>query len=155
MKREEQILTLEGRKQYEEELSYLVNVVRPQVTIEIAEARAQGDLSENADYDASKNKERDLEARIAYLENLLQNAKTLDAVSGNDEVTLGSKVVLKFLDEDIEETYFIVGSAEADPENGKISNACKLSQAILGHRAGETVTVKVDNPYEVTIKEIL
>ena len=155
MKREEQILTVEGRKQYEEELSHLINVIRPQVTIEIAEARAQGDLSENADYDAAKNKERDLEARIAYLENLLQNAKTLDAVLGNDEVTLGSKVVLKFLDEDIEETYFIVGSAEADPENGKISNACKLSQAILNHKAGEVVTVKVDNPYEVLIKEIL
>ena len=154
MKKEELILTVEGRKQYEEEYNRLVNEARAKVTQEIAEARAQGDLSENADYDAARTKQAEIEERIAYLKNLLENAKILNETSG-EEVSLGTKVTLLFLDENVEETYFIVGSAEADPENGKISNACKLAQAILGHRAGEVVTVKVDNPYEVEIKEIL
>ena len=154
MIKEEQILTLEGKRKYEEELSYLVDVVRPQVTQEIKEAKEQGDLSENADYDAARNKQGEVEARIKFLQNLLQNAKIITE-NESDIISLGSKVKLLIMDENVEEEYFIVGPAEADPENGKISNACKLAQAILGHRQGEVVTVKVDNPYQVEIIEII
>ena len=150
---EKHMLTEEGKKKYEEELQYLIDVVRPQVTQEIKEAKEQGDLSENADYDAARNRQGEVEARITYLQNLITHAEIITSNDGKT-VSLGSKVKLLILDEDVEEEYFIVGPAEADPESGKISNACKLSQAIIGHKAGETVTVKVDSPYQVKILEI-
>lgn len=151
---EEQVLTEEGKKQYEDELSYLINVVRPLVTQEIKEAKEQGDLKENADYDAARNKQGEVESRIAYLQNLLLHAKIITHSESN-VVALGSKVRIKIMDEDVEEEYLIVGPAEADPEMGKISNACKLSQAIMGHKVGDQVTVKVDTPYQVEILSIL
>ncbi len=150
---EEQVLTEEGKKRYEEELTYLIDVVRPQVTQEIKEAKEQGDLSENADYDAARNKQGEVESRISYLQNLLMHAKIITQ-GDSTIVALGSKVKLRILDEDIVEDYLIVGPAEADPEDGKISNACKLAQAIMGHKVGDTVTVKVDNPYQVQIAAI-
>ena len=156
---EKQMLTEEGKKKYEEELAYLIDVVRPQVTQEIKEAKEQGDLSENADYDAARNKQAEVEARIKDLEFTLNNvevaslthAEIISTDKSSNVVTLGCKVKLNILDEDVEEEYLIVGPAEADPESGKISNACKLALAILNHKAGETVTVKVDNPYQVKI----
>ena len=150
---EKHMLTEEGKKKYEEELQYLIDVVRPQVTQEIKEAKEQGDLSENADYDAARNRQGEVEARITYLQNLITHAEIITSNDGKT-VSLGSKVKLLILDEDVEEEYFIVGPAESDPESGKISNACKLSQAIINHKAGETVTVKVDSPYQVKILEI-
>ena len=150
---EKHMLTEEGKKKYEQELQYLIDVVRPQVTQEIKEAKEQGDLSENADYDAARNRQGEVEARITYLQNLITHAEIITSNDGKT-VSLGSKVKLLILDEDVEEEYFIVGPAEADPESGKISNACKLSQAIINHKAGETVTVKVDSPYQVKILEI-
>lgn len=150
---EEQVLTEEGKKKYEEELAYLIDVVRPQVTQEIKEAKEQGDLSENADYDAARNKQGEVESRITYLQNLLTHAKIITSAD-TSVVSLGSKVKLNIKDEDIIEEYLIVGPAEADPIEGKISNACKLSQAILGHKIGDVVVVKVDNPYQVEILEI-
>lgn len=150
---EEQVLTEEGKKRYEEELAYLINVERPQITQEIKEAKEQGDLSENADYDAARNKQGEVEARITYLQNLLNHAKIIHQSTSNT-IVLGSKVRLYIADEDIEEEYFIVGPAEADPVGGKISNACKLAQAILGHKVGDIVTVKVDSPYQVEIRDI-
>lgn len=151
---EKQMLTEEGKRKYEEELSYLINVVRPQVTQEIKEAKEQGDLSENADYDAARNKQGEVEARITYLTNLITHSEIITTSEDNSSVSLGSKVKINILDEDVIEEYLIVGPAEADPESGKISNACKLAQAIIGHKAGETVTVKVDNPYQVKIISI-
>jgi len=150
---EEQVLTEEGKKQYEDELSYLINVVRPQVTQEIKEAKEQGDLSENADYDAARNKQGEVESRISYLQNLLLHAKIITK-SDSNVVGLGSTVKIFIVDENATEEYLIVGPAEADPEGGKISNACKLAQAMLGHKVGDTVTVKVDNPYQVEILAI-
>ena len=152
-KANQQILTEEGKRKYEEELSYLINVENPKVIQELKEAREQGDLSENADYDAARRKQAEIDARINILQNLLENA-TIIAASGNDVVALGSKVTLKFLDDGLVEEYHIVGTAEANPEEGKISNAFKLSQSILGHKVGDVVTVKVDNPYNVEIVEI-
>ena len=152
-KANQQILTEEGKRKYEEELSFLINVESPKVIQELKEAREQGDLSENADYDAARRKQAETDARIKILQNLLDNA-TIITTSGNDVVALGSKVTLKFLDDGLVEEYHIVGTAEANPEEGKISNACKLSQSILGHKVGDVVTVKVDNAYDVEIVEI-
>ena len=121
---EKHMLTEEGKKKYEEDLQYLIDVVRPQVTQEIKEAKEQGDLSENADYDAARNRQGEVEARITYLQNLITHAEIITSNDGKT-VSLGSKVKLLILDEDVEEEYFIVGPAEADPESGKISNACK------------------------------
>lgn len=147
-------LTAEGLQKYKDELTHLVDNVRPQVTQEIKEAKEQGDLSENADYDAARNKQAEVEGRIAYLKNVIENARIIEH-NDSDTVGLGSTVTLKFLDEEIEEEYKIVGPAEADPEAGKISNACQLSQAIIGHVEGEVVTVKVEKPYQVEILKIL
>ena len=94
-------LTVEGLQKYKDELTYLLDVVRPQVTQEIKEAKEQGDLSENADYDAARNKQAEVEGRIAYLKNVIENARIIQH-SDSDTVGLGSTVTLKFLDEEIE-----------------------------------------------------
>ncbi len=157
MAKEKNILTEEGRAKFEEELYHLKNVDRLQVTEEIKEARAQGDLSENADYDAAKKRQVEIENRIKYLEDLLLNATIIeenDVVESDDIVSLGATVELLSIDENVTDVYTIVGSVEADPLNGKISNECLLSKAIMGHRVGDEVTVKVDEPYSVRILKI-
>lgn len=151
MEKEKIILTEEGLKKFEEELFNLKNVERIKVTEEIKEAKAQGDLSENADYDAARNRQAEIEGRIQYLENLIQNASIIKGESNSDEVRVGSTVELLSLDENEKDTYTIVGSAEADPINGKISNECLLAQAILGRRVNDEVVVKCEEPYSVRI----
>lgn len=154
MEKEKIILTEEGLKKFEEELFNLKNVERIKVTEEIKEAKAQGDLSENADYDAARNRQAEIEGRIQYLENLIQNASIIKGEANSDEVRVGSTVELAFSDDDVNETYTIVGSAEADPINGKISNECLLAQAILGHKVDEEVEVKSEEPYTVRIVSV-
>lgn len=154
MDKNDLILTEEGKKTYEEELAHLVDVVRPQVTQEIKEAKEQGDLSENADYDAARDKQAEVEARIKYLQNLLNHATIISSNSNTRFANLGSKVTLLMMDENEEETYLIVGPAEANPMEGKISNACALAQAIIGHKVNDVVTVKVEKPYNVKILNI-
>ena len=151
MKEKQQHLTLEGIKKFQDELDHLTQVRMEEIKVKLQEARAQGDLSENADYDAARNKQAEVEGRITYLNNLLTHAEIISTDKSSNVVTLGCTVKINILDEDVEEEYLIVGPAEADPESGKISNACKLALAILNHKAGETVTVKVDNPYQVKI----
>ena len=154
MEKEKIILTEEGLKKFEEELFNLKNVERIKVTEEIKEAKAQGDLSENADYDAARNRQAEIEGRIQYLENLIQNASIIKGESNSDEVRVGSTVELLSLDENEKDTYTIVGSAEADPINGKISNECLLAQAILGRRVNDEVVVKCEEPYTVRIVSV-
>ena len=154
MDKEKVILTEEGLKKFEEELFYLKNVERVKNVEEIKEAKAQGDLSENADYDAARNRQAEIEGRIQYLENLIQNASIIKGEANSDEVRVGSTVELAFSDDDVNETYTIVGSAEADPINGKISNECLLAQAILGHKVDEEVEVKSEEPYTVRIVSV-
>ena len=137
MEKDKIILTEEGLKKFEEELSHLKNVERIKVTEEIKEAKAQGDLSENADYDAARNKQAEIEGRIQYLENLILNAVIIKGEGSTEYVSVGCTVELLSLDENVTDTYTIVGSAEADPINGKISNECLLAQAILGHKVDE------------------
>ena len=154
MEQEKVLLTQEGYDKYKEELDYLVNVARPQVTKEIGEAAALGDKSENADYDAARAKQGEIEARIAQLQYSINHAEIIHNSGSKNIVTVGSTVELLSLDENVSDTYTIVGTAEADPMNGKISNECLLAQAILGHKINEEVLVKVNTPYSVRIVSI-
>ena len=148
-------LTNEGFLEIEEELNELKNVRRPAVIKALKEARALGDLSENADYDAARNEQAQVEGRIKELEHLLEKAELIEKVD-TDKVSLGNTVKIKYIedDDDIEE-YRIVGSKEADPSNDKISNESPLAKAVMGHKVGEVCIVESPNGnYNVEIMEI-
>ena len=137
------ILTYEGLKKLEDELENLKVVRRKEVSQKIKEAREQGDLSENAEYDAAKDEQRDIETEIAELEAILANCEVIqDNDKNKDVVKMESVVVLHDVefDEDIE--YTIVGSSEADSLNNKISNESPLGAALIGKKKGDTVKVE-------------
>lgn len=140
------ILTAEGLKKLEDELEDLKVVRRKEVAAKIKEARGQGDLSENAEYDAAKEEQAEIEARIVTIENMLRNAEVIDDESRNSGlVSLGSTI--KVYDEEFEEeeVYTLVGSAEADPFEGKISNESPIGAALIGHAIGDIVSVETPN----------
>ena len=157
MDKDKVLLTKSGVEKLEEERDNLINVERPRVIEELQLARSQGDLSENADYDAAREKQAEVEHRIQELENMLQVGH-YEIIStqkkGKKNVQIGSTVILKFMDTEEEAQYHIVGSTEADPLNGKVSNETPLAQAILGSKTGDVVTVEVAKPYKVTILSI-
>ncbi len=138
------ILTHEGLENLEKELQELKVVRRKDVAAKIKEARGQGDLSENAEYDAAKEEQAEIEARIVTIENMLRNAEVIDSGNVTDTVSIGNTI--KLFDSEFEEEieYTIVGSAEADPFNGKISNESPIGAAIIGHKIGDIV--EVDTP---------
>lgn len=137
------ILTYEGLQKLEGELSDLKVVKRKEVAQKIKEAREQGDLSENAEYDAAKDEQRDIEARIEELEKILKNAEVVveDEVD-LDKINVGCKVKLYDCEFDEELEYKIVGSTEANSLQGKISNESPVGKALLGARVGDTVQVE-------------
>jgi len=136
-------LTADGIKKLQEELDYLINVRRPEIARQIGEAKADGDISENAGYDEAKNAQAFAEGRILTIKNLLANAVVIDENGSTDVVRLGSTVTIRDMEYGDDETYAIVGSAEVDPANGRISLKSPIGQALLGHRKGDTVQVKV------------
>ena len=134
------VMTYDGLIKMEQELENLKTVRRKEVAEKIKEARGQGDLSENAEYDAAKEEQGEIESRIVQLENLLRNAEVIDEdVLKMDVVNLGSKVTVLDVEFDEEMEYTIVGSTEADPMNGRISNESPLGMALLGQKVGATV----------------
>lgn len=136
-------LTKEGLEKLEAELEYLLTVRRKEVADQIAEAKAEGDISENAGYDEAKNAQAFLEGRIRELENKIRNAEIIDESDmPANIVALGRTVVVQEVGTDLEETYAIVGSVEVDPKNGRISNESPMGKSLLGKRAGDKVTVK-------------
>ena len=136
------VLTYEGLKQREEELENLKTVRRKEVAEKIKEARGQGDLSENAEYDAAKEEQAEIESRIVFLEKMLRNAEVIDDEElSKDVVSVGSTVRLYDTEFDEEVEYTIVGSAEADPMEGRISNESPVGMGLLGHRVGGTVCI--------------
>ena len=140
---EKNILTYAGLKQYEDELHDLKVNKRSEIAQKIKEAREQGDLSENAEYDAAKDEQRDIEARIEALEKLLKNAEVVvEEEIELDKVSVGCKVKLLDVEEDEEMEFKIVGSTEASSLQNKISNESPVGRALLGHKAGETVDVE-------------
>lgn len=141
----EYILTVEGKAKLEAELTQLVTVTRKQVSEKIKEARSFGDLSENAEYDAAKDEQAEVEARISQIEHMLKYAKVVE-VESNDIVTVGKKVTLSFHGELAElmemageQTYTIVGSSEADPNENKLSYESPIGAACLNQSAGDEV----------------
>ena len=137
------ILTYEGLKKYESELEELKVVKRQEVAQKIKEAREQGDLSENAEYDAAKDEQRDIEARIEELEKILKNAEVVDEDEVDlDKINIGCKVILLDIEFNEELEYKIVGSTEANSLQGKISNESPVGKALMGHKTGETVVVE-------------
>ena len=150
-------LTNEGFLEIEEELNHLKEVKRPEVIKALKDARALGDLSENADYDAARNEQAQIEGRILELEKILETAEIIEK-RDTDKVGLGTTVTIRYLDEDEDDTeeYKIVGSKEADPSNNKISNESPLAQAIMGAKAGDERTVESPRgSYRVEIVEIM
>ena len=150
-------LTKRGKKELEEEYQNLINVVRDEVKQQLAEARAQGDLSENADYDAARDRQAQVESRIKEIENILANSVIIDEEGSKrkgNKVALGTTVTIKFLNTGKEEKYMIVGSVESDPFNHKISNQCALGGALIGKGLGDIVEVKGKVDYQVEIVKI-
>ena len=132
----------EGYKKLMAELKELETVERPKISAAIAEARDKGDLSENAEYDAAKDEQRDFEARIEELEKILKNAEVfVEEEADLDKVSIGCQVKILDCEFDEELTYKIVGSTEANSLKGKISNESPVGKALLGKKIGDTVTV--------------
>jgi transcription elongation factor greA len=151
------ILTQEGYDKLQEEYKELINVKRPANIQAIKEARSLGDLSENAEYDAARNEQAELESRIKYLEKILDNGNyEIIKDKPTDKVGIGSTVKIKYVDEEDEEEYTIVGSQEADPLLSKISNESPVAKALLEHKIGETVEVETPNgsTYQIEILAI-
>ena len=150
------IMTFAGLRALEDELFDLKVYKRKEVAQKIKEAREQGDLSENSEYDAAKDEQRDIEARIEELEKLLKNVEVVgqDEVDA-DTVGIGSRVKLYDVEMDEEVEYTIVGSTEADALNGKISNESPVGAALIGSKVGETIVVEtISGDLEFKILEI-
>ena len=148
-------LTQKGLDDLKIELEDLINNKRPANIQSIKEARALGDLSENADYDAARNEQAVLEGRIQKIEQMLENYEIIEEAA-KDKVGLGVTVSIRYMDEDDEtDEYMIVGSQEADPFASKISNESPIAKALFNHKVGDVVTVESPNgSYEVEITEI-
>ena len=137
------ILTPDGLKALEDELQELKVVRRKEIAQKIKEAREQGDLSENAEYDAAKDEQRDIEARIEQIEKILKNAEVVvEEEVDLDKISVGCRVKILDMEYDEELDYKIVGSTEANSLDGKISNESPVGRALLGKKAGETVDVE-------------
>lgn len=147
-------LTSEGLDELRKELDELIQVRRPEVINALKDARAQGDLSENAEYDAARNDQAIVESRIRELEAMIENAVIITKVN-TDVVSIGTKVTLEYVDDEEEEEYSIVGSSEADPFLNKISNESPIAKAIMGLKVGSVVSVESPNgKYDVKILAI-
>jgi transcription elongation factor GreA len=143
MEEKKNILTYEGLKRYEDELENLKVVRRKEVAEKIKEARAQGDLSENAEYDAAKDEQRDIEARIEELEKILKNAEVVVEEDVDlEKISIGCRVKIHDFDFDEDVEYKIVGSTEANSLEGKISNESPVGRALIGAKKGQTVEVE-------------
>lgn len=152
--KKEVLLTAEGFLELEAELNKLKNETRNEIIEAIKEARALGDLSENADYDAARDQQAKVESRIKELEYMLENAKIIEK-SSNGEVTVGTTVTIEYVEDEDEEVYQIVGSLEADPFENKISNESPIGKAIMNKKVGDII--EVDSPtgsYNIKILNI-
>ena len=148
------VLTLDGLKRLEQELDELKTVKRKEVAEKIKVALSFGDLSENSEYDEAKNEQAMVEARIVQVEAILKNVKVLETDElGTDRVVLGSHVKIRDIEFDEEMEYHLVGSTEADPLHGKISDESPVGKAIIGHRVGEIA--EVETPSGAVQYEIL
>ena len=135
-------LTKSGLEDLEKELRELIDYVRPEVIEQLPASRAQGDLSENADYDAARNRQAEVEGRIKQIEDILANAVVIDTNTKDNRVGIGDSVVLENQDGK-RVTYRIVGTIEADPLNNKISDVSPLGSKLIGHKKGDSVSIVI------------
>ncbi len=138
-------LTKEGLQSLKNELEYLKDVKRPEVLNALQEARTQGDLSENADYDAAREAQARTEARIKEVENILENAKIIRISSATNKIQIGKTVKMRFIEKDKIVTYKLVGTIEANPALNKISIDSPVGKSILGAELGDKVLVNLEN----------
>jgi transcription elongation factor GreA len=134
-------LTPDGAKKLQEELDFLVSTRRPEVARQIADAKADGDISENAGYDEAKTTQAFVEGRIMTLKNLLSNAVLINEHGSKETVELGTTVTIRDTEEGDQESYTIVGSTEVDPGHGRISLKSPIGHALMGHKIGDQVQV--------------
>ena len=156
MDKNKTLLTEQGYQELKDELDHLINVRRPENIKAIKDARSLGDLSENADYDAARDDQAKLEARIKELEMMIDNAVIIEEDKNtNGAVSLGSTVLISYVEDEDEEEYKIVGSLEANPFENKISNESPIGKAILGKTIGDIVSVESPNgSYDVKILSV-
>lgn len=148
-------LTQEGLEEIKRQLDELKLVKRPEVINALKDARAQGDLSENAEYDAARTEQAMIESKIQELEAMIEKAVIIKEVK-KDKVSIGAKVKIEYVEDKETDVYTIVGSKEVDPFNNKISNESPIARAIIGHKVDNIVTVDSPNgKYDVKILEIL
>jgi len=135
-------MTAAGKQKLEEELDYLITTKRKEVVERIKIARGFGDLSENSEYDAAKDEQGFVEGRISLLQTMIRNAMIIEeGTSASDIVTIGRTVTFKELPDEDEESYTIVGSAEADPFEGRISNDSPIAKGLMGNKVGDRVKI--------------
>ncbi|MEE3363023.1 MAG: transcription elongation factor GreA [Anaerovoracaceae bacterium] len=145
---EELTLTREGYEKIKAEYEELVSKTRAEIAEKLKEARAFGDLSENAEYDAAKNEQAEVEARIVRLETMMREAKIVEkSAAGRTIVNVGNRVTVKNADSGDENVYEIVGATESDPFNGKISNKSPIGKGLIGHRVGDEVSIDIPDGY--------
>lgn len=156
MAEKKNILTYKGLRKLEDELQNLKVNVRKEVATALAEARAQGDLSENAEYDAARERQRDVEARIEEIESLLKTVEVIDEDEVDlQKVSVGCEVSVYDMTEDEEVSYYIVGSSEANILENKISNEAPIGVALIGSQIGDVVTVEApDGEYQYKVLDI-
>ncbi len=148
-------LTREGYDKLNAELRNLIDVIRPEVIEQLAYARSLGDLSENADYDAAKARQADVEQRIQQLEDILASATIIEEVNTSSKiVSFGRTVTVKNLTTNKEYVFKIVGTHETNPSEGTISNASPLGEAILGAKVNDKVNVKAPKAYQVQVLKV-
>lgn len=147
-------VTEEGLAELNKELENLIHVELEQVKQELKDARAQGDLSENADYDAARDHEARVNSRIKELDYQIKHAEIISSKKKSNIVRIGSTVELEELDTGSKKKYKIVGTVEADPLNGNLSNETPLAKAILDRKVNDVCTVEIKNPYQVKILKI-
>lgn len=142
----ETVLTSEGLAKLERELEELKTIKRKEVADKIKVAISFGDLSENSEYDEAKNEQAMIESRILQVEAMLKNVKILDAGDlSTEQITVGSKVKVLDMEFEEEDVFHIVGSTEANPDEGRISDECPIGKNLLGHRVGDIVAIPVPN----------
>lgn len=142
MEKEQIILTVEGLNKLEAELEELKTVKRYEIAEKIKDARMQGDLSENAEYDAAKDEQAEIEARISEIEAILKNAEVVDESKvDTSKINVGCRVTVKYVESGEEEDYWIVGSTESDVLENKVSNESPIGAALLGHKKGQRVII--------------
>jgi transcription elongation factor GreA len=148
-------ISKDGLAKLRAELGEMLNVRRPEIAQRIHDAKEHGDLSENAEYEDAKNEQAFVEGRILTIETILANAVLIESKGPSNEIRLGSKVTITEVATGEKDHYVIVGSAEADPADGKISNESPMGKALLGHKTHEVVMVQTpDGPTKYKISHI-